>query len=578
MIVGGAILAGIFSLNHSAPELTSLLNTTSGNAGHAYRQFSDMEIRMMYGAFTAVTLCANLILALTPSREIPDCIEGKHNKLRRTFKEELGEEKMYFEPKKLAEIDHCAIADMVLAAFLNKRMIALSPLFLHLGFYGSFWICVYPTTLVFTKSLSNHIYLPAFYSLTVGTGEVVMGVIISTLSKRIKDFGLKPTMYCAFGLTTVILAVMVAAVPKSATVGLTDEPAWLVQPSVVLSVFTAFLIGLADSAANNVRTVICALAMIVGGAILAGIFSLNHSAPELSPLLNTTSAHAGHAYRQFSDMEIRMMYGAFTAVTLCANLIFALAPSREIPDCIEGKHNKLRRTFKEELDMVLAAFVNKRMIALSPLFLHLGFYTSFWVCVYPTTLVFTKSLSNHIYLPAFYSLTVGTGEVVMGIIISTLSKRIKDFGLKPTMFCGFGLTSVILAVMVAAVPKSATVGLTDEPAWLVQPSVVLSVFTAFLIGLADSCVNNVRTVICALALPDHRAQAFAISKFYQAFAGTILMFLSPYLSIYHYSALLFFTLCLSTSCFVHVAGRTKRMERESIRQYLDAKDVLPEKY
>ncbi|EPB80702.1 hypothetical protein ANCCEY_00270 [Ancylostoma ceylanicum] len=257
------------------------------------------------------------------------------------------------------------------------------------------------------------------------------------------------------------------------------------------------------------------LCMIVGGAILAGIFSLNHSAPELSPLLNTTSAHAGHAYRQFSDMEIRMMYGAFTAVTLCANLIFALAPSREIPDCIEGKHNKLRRTFKEEL---------------------------------------------------------------VGIIISTLSKRIKDFGLKPTMFCGFGLTSVILAVMVAAVPKSATVGLTDEPAWLVQPSVVLSVFTAFLIGLADSCVNNVRTVICALALPDHRAQAFAISKFYQAFAGTILMFLSPYLSIYHYSALLFFTLCLSTSCFVHVAGRTKRMERESIRQYLDAKDVLPEKY
>ncbi|EPB80703.1 hypothetical protein ANCCEY_00271 [Ancylostoma ceylanicum] len=339
--------------------------------------------------------------------------------------------------------------------------------------------------------------------------------------------------------------------------------------------------------------------MIVGGAILAGIFSLNHSAPELTSLLNTTSGNAGHAYRQFSDMEIRMMYGAFTAVTLCANLILALTPSREIPDCIEGKHNKLRRTFKEELgeekmyfepkklaeidhcaiaDMVLAAFLNKRMIALSPLFLHLGFYGSFWICVYPTTLVFTKSLSNHIYLPAFYSLTVGTGEVVMGVIISTLSKRIKDFGLKPTMYCAFGLTTVILAVMVAAVPKSATVGLTDEPAWLVQPSVVLSVFTAFLIGLADSAANNVRTVICALALPDRRAQAFAISKFYQALAGTILMFLSPYLSIFHYTALLFFTLCLSTSCFVHVAGKTKRMERESIRQYLDAKDVLPEKY
>lgn len=89
--------------------------------------------------------------------------------------------------------------------------------------------------------------------------------------------------------------------------------------------------------------------MIVGAAILAGIFSFSHSVPQPTPSLNATSDHVVHAYRQFSDMEIRMMYAAFTAVTLCANLIFALAPSREIPNCIEGKHNKTKRTFKEEL-------------------------------------------------------------------------------------------------------------------------------------------------------------------------------------------------------------------------------------
>ncbi|ETN80606.1 hypothetical protein NECAME_02354 [Necator americanus] len=153
--------------------------------------------------------------------------------------------------------------------------------------------------------------------------------------------------------------------------------------------------------------------MIVGAGILAGIFSLNHSVPDLSVLLsNSTDSHERHSYRRFSDMEIRMMYGAFTAITLCANLIFALAPSEDIPDCIEGKHNKIQRTFKDQMDQVLAIFVDKRMIALSPLFLHLGFYTSFWVCVYPTTLIFTKSLSKYIYLPAFYSLAVGLGEVV----------------------------------------------------------------------------------------------------------------------------------------------------------------------
>lgn len=59
---------------------------------------------------------------------------------------------------------------------------------------------------------------------------VSVGVIISAMSRRIKDFGLKPTMYCAFGLGIVILTMMVAAVPKWATMKLSDEPAWLIQP------------------------------------------------------------------------------------------------------------------------------------------------------------------------------------------------------------------------------------------------------------------------------------------------------------------------------------------------------------
>ncbi|KAK5975280.1 hypothetical protein GCK32_012828 [Trichostrongylus colubriformis] len=160
-------------------------------------------------------------------------------------------------------------------------------------------------------------------------------------------------------------------------------------------------------------TIAC-LCMIVGGGILAGIFSLNSDLVIPASLLNVTDALPKHGafYRQFSDSEIRMMYGAFAAVTFCANLIFALTPSREIEDCIEGKHMKIQKTFREEMSMIRDIFADKRMITLSPLFVHLGLYTSFWVCVYPTSLVFTKSLSAHIYLPAIYSLAVGVGEVV----------------------------------------------------------------------------------------------------------------------------------------------------------------------
>lgn len=52
------------------------------------------------------------------------------------------------------------------------------------------------------------------------------------------------------------------------------------------------------------------------------------------------------------------------------------------------------------------------MVLLAVCFMHVGLYTAFWVSVYPTTLVFTQSLSGHVYLPAIYSFAVGTGEIL----------------------------------------------------------------------------------------------------------------------------------------------------------------------
>ncbi|VDK55721.1 unnamed protein product, partial [Cylicostephanus goldi] len=153
------------------------------------------------------------------------------------------------------------------------------------------------------------------------------------------------------------------------------------------------------------------LCMIVGSGILGIIFSLNHNVINFVVNSNITAEHTPIGYRQFSDTEIQMMYGMFAAVTFCANLIFALSPSREVTNCIEGKCNKIKRTFKQELNQVMLTFADKRMITLTPLFFHNGFYTMFWVCVYPTTLVFSKTLSNQIYLPAIYSFTVGAGEI-----------------------------------------------------------------------------------------------------------------------------------------------------------------------
>lgn len=51
--------------------------------------------------------------------------------------------------------------------------------------------------------------------------------------------------------------------------------------------------------------------------------------------------------------------------------------------------------------------------------------------------------------------------------------------------------------------------------------------------------------------------------FLKALAGAILMFCSPFLSTYHYLALLTTTVVISTISFYVVAGQTAKMERRA---------------
>lgn len=88
-------------------------------------------------------------------------------------------------------------------------------------------------------------------------------------------------------------------------------------------------------------------------------------------------------------------------------------------------------------------------------------------------------------------------------------------------------------------------------------------------------------------MPDKRAQAFSISKFYQVFlvpagqrpcqalGGAVLMFSSPHLSIVHYCLLLFISLAFSTGCFVIVANRTRQMEKNNVKFSLEDEKQQP---
>lgn len=76
---------------------------------------------------------------------------------------------------------------------------------------------------------------------------------------------------------------------------------------------------------------------------------------------------------------------------------------------------------------------------------------------YPTTLIFSQSLSGHIYLPALYLVTFGVGEILstfkhfwpklsqkktwnltvsVGILISIAANRIKNFAQLSSLIVG----------------------------------------------------------------------------------------------------------------------------------------------
>ncbi|VDM83154.1 unnamed protein product [Strongylus vulgaris] len=69
-------------------------------------------------------------------------------------------------------------------------------------------------------------------------------------------------------------------------------------------------------------------------------------------------------------------------------------------------------------EVMFSSFVNPNILLLSPLFFHIGIVTAFWIAVYPTTFLFTESLTVHNYLPAYYSAFAGIGEIGSAFCLS----------------------------------------------------------------------------------------------------------------------------------------------------------------
>ncbi|CAB3398424.1 unnamed protein product [Caenorhabditis bovis] len=298
--------------------------------------------------------------------------------------------------------------------------------------------------------------------------------------------------------------------------------------------------------------------MIVGSAIIFVItyYTAGRELPSVG--VNSTALVEHENERRFSDNEIYLLFGVFTAVSVLGNIMFLLLPSRDSENCIESSQKTV--AFSDGLHRMYRAMRSPKMIILIPMFLLIGVNTSFWVSIYPTTLIFNKSNRQLIYLQAFYSFGVGSGELLMGVLISQLSKRIKNFGLRPTFFIGCIFTLAYCFMVLLTTPISSPIHPTSEPPLLFQPTNGIVILIGILGGMGDCCTSSVRSVVCAINMPNRRDQAFAVSKFFQSFGTGIMFFLSPFLNLYYYVIGVPILYIIAGYCFYHESARIQKLE------------------
>ncbi|KAF8374714.1 hypothetical protein PRIPAC_81143 [Pristionchus pacificus] len=265
-------------------------------------------------------------------------------------------------------------------------------------------------------------------------------------------------------------------------------------------------------------------------------------------------------YRSYSDLEITHFYEVFTIVCIISMCVFVLLPNDEI----EGNIASLdvpHKTLKGQIGAMLKMLVEKKILILVPFFVYSSLFDTLWVTIIPTTLHYTDSLSEYIYITAYFSMCFAIGSFTAAFMTLKLSERFNDFAMRPLMVFSSIVQLIIYILIVLMIPKNSSIEPTDEPSLLIQPSLIHLLVLASLFGIADTANNTTRTIVCARLIPDRKHQVFGASRFYSSLAVSSVFFASPHLNIYAYAGILTGFLCLAIASFLFTSRRVKRYEK-----------------
>ncbi|GMR33562.1 hypothetical protein PMAYCL1PPCAC_03757, partial [Pristionchus mayeri] len=366
----------------------------------------------------------------------------------------------------------------------------------HAGYYGQ--------AIVNAFNMVGHIIAPAILCVINAKWTMVIGSVFFTISFATYILMNEYVIYVSSAFLGLLFAVFNAGYSR-----------YLTQISTVATI----------EKINGLEWSIACLSTLFGGFLYIPLTLMDPKSSEPS------------LYREYSDTQIRLMYGSFTVIGIISNLIFCFLPNRAVEFSIASTANVEEKggraaKIRDSITLTLKSFIDPLVLQLSPHFIYVGWQNSVWLSIYPTTLQFTESVSQNVLVTAYYGMAFSLGSLTMGTLMGPLSRRIVRFGQTPCLALAAGLQLICGLLILLSTPNLSTIEPNNDPSLLIPPNVPLALVMGFLFGLLDGCNNTNRTVMCATALPAKRPQVFAIARFYQALAGSILLFCSPLLTTY----------------------------------------------
>ncbi|XP_074597121.1 UNC93-like protein MFSD11 isoform X2 [Brevipalpus obovatus] len=202
----------------------------------------------------------------------------------------------------------------------------------------------------------------------------------------------------------------------------------------------------------------------------------------------------------------------------------------------------------------------EKMMLLCLVFFYTGLEISFYSGIYSASIGFVTSLGkDRTKYAGISGILIGAGEIIGGAAFSIFGKRTLKCGRDSIIFLGYLLHMISFAAIYINMPPDASIQETSQLAYI-PTSLTIALACSFLLGLGDSCFNNIINSLIGSVYQEDSSPAFAIFKFIQSLATAMAFFYSNYITIDIHMYILSTFATIGTLAFFAVE-RTSKIEK-----------------